>query len=446
MSSGGRSAGAAALRDPGKRERAEMGIPVVPVVDGVRWLAVVSVLLAHVWFYAGDFRAFRGTPLHPLLSAAVGALDLFFIVSGFVMFLPAAARAGEFGSKSAYAVRRAARIFPAYWVCLGLLLLFFPLLAAGHPPAFYNFGGAAVLAHLTGVQTYFQMSPSLGPRVPLGFGVDGALWTLSVEVLFYALLPFIARSFYRRPVAFLALALAGSALFRLEAAHLAAGWLALLGYPVTHSGTQAIAYSFTLQLPARAGDFAIGMFGAYAMVRLQRRPLGSAQPIAAFIGAIAALAAAIAFSALFVASHGGGTAGGESFYRSALMETVVPLMLGTVLLGITLSPPRITAPLATRKIVSLAEMSYGTYLYHLPLITFGIYTLGLPDDPSAGSFLLVFAFTLSAACVMGWLSYVLIEVPARERGRRLSRSLGSRLTASTGTAQVARSSPPAGRN
>lgn len=432
--------GAATIRDPGKRARTQTGIPVVPVIDGVRWLAVVSVVAAHVWGVS-EFTAFKGTPLWPLLSAAVASIDMFFIVSGFVMFLPAAAREGELGSKRAYAIRRVARIFPAYWVCLGMLLLFFPLLAPGHPAPFRNFGGGAVLAHLTVVQTELMPFPSLGARSPLGFGVDGALWTLSVEVCFYALLPFVARSFYRRPAVLLALAVAASALFRLEATHLAAGWLALLGYPVTHVGVEAIANSFMFQLPAFVGDFAVGMFCAYAMVRLQRRPLGRAQPTAAMIAA----ALALAFLALFLPSHGGSVAAVTSYYRDALAEAVAPLVLGILLLSLTLAPARITAPLSNRYIARVAEMSYGTYLYHLPLIGFAVFTLGLPLGPGAGSFLLLLAFTLLTACLMGWLSYAVVEVPMRTRGQRLAKSLQLRAAAPTATAAPALSPPPAGR-
>ena len=50
-------------------------------------------------------------------------VDILFVVSGFVVFLPTVAQRGNFGSVSSYAVRRAARLLPAYWVSLGMMLL-----------------------------------------------------------------------------------------------------------------------------------------------------------------------------------------------------------------------------------------------------------------------------------------------------------------------------------
>ena len=42
----------------------------------------------------------------------------------------------------------------------------------------------------------------------LGFGVDGPLWTLSLEVTFYVILPFVAAWYFRRPLVGLLIAAA----------------------------------------------------------------------------------------------------------------------------------------------------------------------------------------------------------------------------------------------
>ena len=67
----------------------------------------------------------------------IGAAKVWFIVSGFVIYLPTVARNGDFGQVSAFAIRRAARLFPAYYIVLVLSLI---LLAA--------FGVFAIVAHL----------------------------------------------------------------------------------------------------------------------------------------------------------------------------------------------------------------------------------------------------------------------------------------------------------
>ena len=109
----------AATRDPGKQARLASGIPVVPAFDGYRAYAIMGILFLHVIFgslpAAGD---------NGLIRATLGqCVDVLFIVSGFVVFLPTVARGGEFGSVRAYAIRRAARLVPAYWAILGIILL-----------------------------------------------------------------------------------------------------------------------------------------------------------------------------------------------------------------------------------------------------------------------------------------------------------------------------------
>ena len=51
------------------------------------------------------------------------SLDVLFIVSGFVIYLPTSSRDGDFGRVSAFAIRRVARLVPAYYVALLIALL-----------------------------------------------------------------------------------------------------------------------------------------------------------------------------------------------------------------------------------------------------------------------------------------------------------------------------------
>ena len=77
----------------------------------------------HAWVLTGGPLLGGG---RALLSAGFLAVDLFFVLSAFVLFLPTA-RSGEFGSRREYARRRAARILPAYYVALVVALICFPL-------------------------------------------------------------------------------------------------------------------------------------------------------------------------------------------------------------------------------------------------------------------------------------------------------------------------------
>ncbi len=404
--------------DPGKRARAQSGVPIVPALDGLRVTAVFMVIAYHVWG-GSQYRAFHGSPIATLIGYALPSFDLMFILSGFVMFLPTAARDGDFGSVRVYAIRRLARIIPGFYACVILVLLFYPYLVG--VPTFSWFGGLAVLGHLTFLHTEALVFPGLIHRVPIGFGADGPMWTLSVEACFYLTLPFVARALYRRPIALTAAAIAFSALFRIESGPITSGWLQLLGHTPSSSAVASTANGFMLQFPAYVGDFAIGMLCALVVVRLQRRPLGPWQPAAALLAALGSLA----FLALYVPHHTGAAPVTTLFHRDALAETLVPLALLPLVVGVSLAPRRAQWPLANPIVRRLADRSYGIYLYHMPLLLFGLTTLGLPLGTKPSIYFLWLGFGLVTSVAAGWLSYALIEAPIRRRAQRFTKRIQS---------------------
>jgi len=108
--------------------RAEVGD--IPVLDGLRGLAVIWVALFHfVVLRAGDtwVDALHGMPaLDALVRSGYLGVDLFFLLSGFLLALPWIAHANAGlppPSTAAFYVRRARRILPAYYVQLALVFL-----------------------------------------------------------------------------------------------------------------------------------------------------------------------------------------------------------------------------------------------------------------------------------------------------------------------------------
>ena len=77
------------------------------------------------------------------------SLDVLFIISGFVIYLPTAAREGDFGSVGSFAIRRIARLVPSYYVCLLIALLL--LATVSSSPGLPD--GGTIAAHLTMLQT-----------------------------------------------------------------------------------------------------------------------------------------------------------------------------------------------------------------------------------------------------------------------------------------------------
>jgi len=355
----------------------------LPALDGLRGLAALLVVVYHSWLLAG-FAPVGGGAVRDAISACFLAVNFFFVLSGFVLFLPAAMGAGSLGARSAYAVRRIARIVPAYWLALVLALVLFPLLA----PAGRTFANSvtpeSVFAHFTFTELELRFVP--GYEGPLGFVVNHPVWTLAVEMAFYALLPFIARAWFRRPFAGLALALAISCGLRL--------WFSpdeqLLSLPLVY-----------------LADFCFGMTAAWLYV--QRRDAFRCYALA--LGLIAGVALLVL---MVKVGAGDPVVVRDRVRHSALVSTAAPLLFAAVALAFAWRPPRLLAGRVARW---LGEVSYSVYLLHIMVIHFLVNTAGFARHGSTSAFLAVLAVAVPASLAAATASYRLVEQPVRSRAR-----------------------------
>jgi peptidoglycan/LPS O-acetylase OafA/YrhL/SAM-dependent methyltransferase len=147
-------------------------------LDVLRALAALAVLVGHAYVLGGrvlPVKAQHGYDV-PLIALA-SAVWLFFAISGYVISRPWLERLlnGEpLPGLPGYARRRAARIFPLYWVALAAFIA----LAGSQGTAAWQFPFHILL---------------INNLVP---GRQGALfsvaWTLTIEVLFYVCMPALA--------------------------------------------------------------------------------------------------------------------------------------------------------------------------------------------------------------------------------------------------------------
>src|SRR5687768_11818513 len=91
----------------------------VPSIDGFRGLAVMFIVLGHCWNSLGGKVQLDGGPIRNIFVTSFAGVDMLFIVSGFVLFLPVVV-SGSLGDTKSYAWRRAARIVPAFYAALVL--------------------------------------------------------------------------------------------------------------------------------------------------------------------------------------------------------------------------------------------------------------------------------------------------------------------------------------
>jgi peptidoglycan/LPS O-acetylase OafA/YrhL len=151
----------------------------IDALDGLRGCAVLLVVLLHVLQY--DSRTLS------ILRESVGGwsvlgtgVELFFVLSGFLLFLPYARSAfldRDLPSSKRFFQRRALRILPAYWASLTIFVLAISLFGSTSIGA-NDIGLHVLLAHNLLKSTYMSINP--------------VYWTMAVEVQFYLVLPIIA--------------------------------------------------------------------------------------------------------------------------------------------------------------------------------------------------------------------------------------------------------------
>jgi len=211
-------------------------------MHGLRGWAVAIIIVLHatiaVQYVPGDALQ-RG-----LVEGSYLALDVLFFTSGFVLFLPVVA-AGRFGSVRAFLIRRFSRMVPPCWTCLLVIFLAYPVLIsdvaaakAAHSPSDY-------LIHLAFLQRMLLTTDT-------GLGVNGPLWALSMDLIFYLVLPLVAGAYLRRPLIGLVVAFGVSLAWRLL---------------FKESGGES---DLLIQFPLFLVDFAAGMTAAWALLRLMR--------------------------------------------------------------------------------------------------------------------------------------------------------------------------------
>jgi peptidoglycan/LPS O-acetylase OafA/YrhL len=367
--------------------------------DGLRACAALSVLAYHVGLACALSR--HGS-VAPLISELKAGVAVFFVISGCLLYLPYA-EATSAGSPlpdwRRYAHRRALRILPAYWLALTLLAI----------------GPLRASVVSTDWWRYYGLEQTYSPDTMFG-GVPVA-WSLCVEVAFYVLLPVLgagmARIVGKRDVAGAArrqlMVLGG-----VGAAALVVRWLLLgsLVDPVPQPGLV-----LATALPSFIDWFALGMCLA-VLATTWRSGQRLLSPIAWLSGHPGAcwILAFVCFAA------GAITQEGDLFLPMFGVASHAFAGLGGALLvlpAIGPSASRSRAPvlrvLRHPLAVWLGTISYGIYLWHVPLLEAVRGPLTQVPSQPASLFTALGLLTLAivGASALGAASWYLVERPAR---------------------------------
>ncbi|TCL70346.1 acyltransferase family protein [Rhizobium sp. BK251] len=333
-------------------------------IDGLRALAVVSVILFH-----GGFAFFGG--------GFVG-VDVFFVISGFLIttILLEDIRTGSFSLVEFYE-RRARRILPALIFVVACCLPFAWLWIM--PAEFRAFSDSLVAVSLSGANFLFwfksgYFAPEAG-EIPLLH-----TWSLAVEEQYYMLFPLLL------------ILLAKLAPRRLPLCLIAIACTSLL---YSEWASRAYPSANFYLLPSRAWEFLAGSICSI----LQERRLRRGNDLLALLGL-----ALIVFSVLH-------------FDEASPIPSLLGLVpiIGTMLVLLFARQGTGVARLLSGRIPSgIGKISYSAYLWHQPLFAFA--RIRSLDAPPPSTIALLACLSL----VLAYFSWRFVEQPFRGKGAWLS--------------------------
>lgn len=328
----------------------------IPAIEAARGAAALAVVGFHWWTFHDRSIGWAD----PLGYGWLG-VQLFFVISGFVLYLPYASGERRLDLAS-FAAARFLRIFPAWWTAVIVAGL-----VTGITWGWANLGQLALLQ--------LWWAPEHDP-VPQG-------WSLSAELVFYASLPLLVWAFARYRAARVPMLLA----------LISVGWLVAVPLYQDHRVFTPLTW---------IDQFAFGMLAAIVVtrgVRVRWWVAVAALVLAAWILSLEKSSAPAPYGYPFPS-------------LAAACFAVAVAWLAT-------SSFRVP-----RAFVWTGTVSYGVYLWHLPLLAMAV-DGWLWDLPDPVELLLVAA----ASLVLGWLSWRIVEQPAlrqRHRVTALVRGVGAR--------------------
>jgi peptidoglycan/LPS O-acetylase OafA/YrhL len=333
----------------------------IPELDALRGMAAAGVLALHT------------SPR--LFFWAWSCVDLFFVLSGYLITRILLQNAGAPGMLVAFYVRRALRIWPVYYLTLvAAVLIFFCVgrMETGAWPSLPN-GQWLSLIFLQNLEQYLTSGPDL--QYIWYFSHS---WSLAVEEQFYLLWPLVF--FFLRP----------------QLLTLCLSCMLVLAAAIWAREQDA---SFHILL-TRIDGLLFGMLIAYVV----SEPKGLLYRIPPRYILYAAFAGLTLLAPYLIVGFGYGLLPGFS-NRAIEVAAFCLLFAALVITVVRWSGAPWLAPLRAKPLIHLGRISFAVYMYHLPI---GYLTLLATQHQlvsRGGAYLIMWVGSLAAA----HFSYLLIE-------------------------------------
>lgn len=336
-----------------------------PEIDGLRGIAVLAVVIYHC--------------NAQLLPYGYLGVDIFFVISGFVIIASLSAQRHEQagGFLLDFYARRIRRLLPALLVCVLVSALLISLFNP-EPGQMLGLGWRALLG-VSNLQLYREASDYFSPASDLNIYTH--TWSLGVETQFYLLFPLLLLGCG---------ILKGQHILsrRLAPVLLLLAVVSLLAFLRLQQLDQPAAFYL---LPARLWELALG---SLVFLAISRAKVAVTPRLRQLLGGLSAL---VLLATLGLPKE-----------PVAGAYTVLVAAATAVLIAALRSQERLAAALSWKPLVGLGLISYSLYLWHWPVLvlsrwTIGVHAWSLPVH-------------LAAMLLLAVLSWAWIERPLRRAG------------------------------
>jgi peptidoglycan/LPS O-acetylase OafA/YrhL len=155
-------------------------VPRIRQLDSVRGLAVLLVFLHN----SNNYPSLR---LGVVASDGWMAVDLFFVLSGFLITGSLVDTRHSKGYYTAFYTRRCLRIWPLYYSALLIMLVLIPLVQPSQHYAIFGPRSSPWWSYVIFLQNFFVPVPTMAA------GLLGVTWSLAIEEQFYLVWPVVVR-------------------------------------------------------------------------------------------------------------------------------------------------------------------------------------------------------------------------------------------------------------